>query len=596
MNLQGDQIRLLRLNVDSSLSFKRVSLSDPSRPPFVALSYVWGDLTDTLPLNNVSGQTIQATRNLHHVLDCLFSSHFDEFLWIDALCIDQQDQHERASQVALMGEIYSHAQYVLAFLSPQSGLFHLGLDYIEATARDTMMHFDPSISPHLTVQGLSARDKPLQDSIIGFFAAPWWTRVWTVQEFLLARKVIFRCGNRLIDSDIVRKACRAWIDHENSCCWAARRPIDGSAHGFLDIPSEINGGLTIYTATLRMKHLMDMLIPGKLFTEDFLAAISLFRVRHCSDPRDRAFGYFGLRSPGLDVKAEIPIDYTVSIADLYKNLAVALIKKSQTLDVLSHVLHESGIKKRTEGLPSWVPDWDATIDDRYHLTYTERTNIIRHCHASGDMKPDWRVQNSGRVVTRGLQIAVIEATAPGYPSIIPGSTLRGKTVISEWRRLAGLSTYRDASPIDMPSCIEQERAFENALGGGFSMKWPQGSFEYTDAYHAWLEWFVSSEVALAKSCKQVIQDFDELIRQTSERRRFIVTSDGQIGFGPEGAEKGDVIMIIPGGKVPYVLRDVGDSGCGVKKYSLLGDAFINSVMAGEKISSPVSEFTRIVII
>jgi hypothetical protein len=118
----------------------------------------------------------------------------------------------------------------------------------------------------------------------------------------------------------------------------------------------MNSGLTIYTATLRMKHLMDMLVPGKLYTEDFLAAISLFRVCYCSDPRNRVFGYFGLRSPGLDIKSEIPVNYTVPIADLYKNLAVVLIEESHTLDVLSHVLHESGIQKRTDGLPSWVPD------------------------------------------------------------------------------------------------------------------------------------------------------------------------------------------------------------------------------------------------
>jgi hypothetical protein len=79
MRLQGDQIRLLHLSADSSLSFKRVSLSDPARPPFVALSYVWGDLNDTRPLN-VSGQIIQATRNLHEILDRLSESHFDKLL------------------------------------------------------------------------------------------------------------------------------------------------------------------------------------------------------------------------------------------------------------------------------------------------------------------------------------------------------------------------------------------------------------------------------------------------------------------------------------------------------------------------------------
>ncbi|KAL5615791.1 hypothetical protein FOBRF1_004539 [Fusarium oxysporum] len=164
------------------------------------------------------------------------------------------------------------------------------------------------------------------------------------------------------------------------------------------------------------------------------------------------------------------------------------------------------------------------------------------------MKPEWRVQDSGCVITRGLQIAEIQATAPSYPSIIPGSTLGGKTAINEWRRLADLSAYSDASPIDEPSSSERERPFEDALSGGFTyMKWPRGSLEYSKAYQAWLELFASSEVALAKSCKQVIQDFDELIRQTSERRRFIVTSDGQIGFGPE-AEKGDMNVIILEGR------------------------------------------------
>lgn len=160
MSLQGDHIRLLRLSADSSLSFTRVSLGDPACPYFVALSYVWGDLSDTLPLD-VSGHVIHATKNLHHVLDCLLASRFDELLWIDALCVDQQNPQERAAQVAMMGDIYSHARYVLAFLSPEAEPFNLGLDYIEATSRDTTIHFDPSISPHLTVQGLNASDKLL---------------------------------------------------------------------------------------------------------------------------------------------------------------------------------------------------------------------------------------------------------------------------------------------------------------------------------------------------------------------------------------------------------------------------------------------------
>lgn len=58
MSLQGDEIRLLCLGAQSNLYFKTVSLSDPARPPFVALSYAWGDPSDTVPLG-VGEQTFE---------------------------------------------------------------------------------------------------------------------------------------------------------------------------------------------------------------------------------------------------------------------------------------------------------------------------------------------------------------------------------------------------------------------------------------------------------------------------------------------------------------------------------------------------------
>lgn len=579
-----------------SLSFKRVSLKDSALPPFVALSYVWGDLEDVLQLP-ISGSTVFATRNLHSVLNCLSASHFDQLLWIDALCINQDDPQERASQVALMGDIYSQAEYVLAFLSPDRQRFDLGVDYIEETARNPDVHFEPSLSPHLKLKGFNATDKVLQDSLIGFFAAPWWTRVWTVQEFLLARKVIFQCGNRLIDARVVQKGCRAWICHANSCCWAARRPIDGDVHGFLDNSSQDNDGLTIYTATLRMKHLMDIGNSARSYTTDFLAAISLFRIRRCWDPRDRAFGFLGLRLPGIDIRNKLTIDYTVPTSVLYRDLAMALIKESQTLDVLSHVLHDSGVEKHTSDLPSWVPDWDAAIDDRYHLIYTERTDIIRHCQASGDMKPQWKLNGAGSVLTCGFQIATVEATAPGYPSSTRHSTPEGRAIIDAWRQLAGLRADLIMTPSEDLNEDNRELLFQNALSGGLtSTPWNIGSRDYSKACEIWLEWFVSADGVLPKEFKKTIQDFDEMVQQVSLYRKLIRTDNGSIGFGPEMSENGDVIVVLPGGKVLYVLRRLEISGSGAPGFRLVGDAFIHGAMAGEMIDHGTLSFEEMVIL
>ncbi|KAM0543293.1 hypothetical protein ACHAPJ_012377 [Fusarium lateritium] len=559
MALQASEIRLLRFDYDSfeeaphlTLSFKRVSLNDLDLPPFVALSYTWGDLKDTLPLR-VSDKNISATRNLHEVLQTLSASNFDQLLWVDALCINQEDPHERADQVASMGDIYSRATYVLAFLSPKSEPFDLGLDLIERAVHNPELHFDPSLPSHHTVQGLSIVDRAVQDSLIGFFAASWWTRLWTVQEFLLAKEVKFQCGQRLIDAEVVQQGCMAWITHEEGCCWATGRSCTGNTHGFIDQPSEANGGMTLFSAALRMKHLIDISGDGTFKTTDFLTAISLFRTRQCSSPHDRIFGLMGLQLPGSNIQSAIPVDYSVPVAELYKNHAMALIEKSQTLDVLSHVLHGRGVRKRTEGLPSWVPDWDATMDDDYHLEYAERTDDMPHLCSTGDMRPEWTLDPSGSVTTRGMQIGKIEATAPGYPT--GTSTLRGKPLIDRWRQLAGLPIDLEVSNPEDTTQDKREQAFQKAICGGIVRN--LGSYRLSEAYRRWTDWFYHAEPgSLPARSKEETRGFNGFVRMTTLGRKFICTEDGKVGFGPEAAQKGDLVYVVPGGKLPYVLRKV----------------------------------------
>jgi hypothetical protein len=346
-----------------------------------------------------------------------------------------------------------------------------------------------------------------------------------------------------------------------------------------------------------MKHLMDIIDSGRLYMTDFLAAISLFRIRSCSDPRDRAFGFFGLRLPSTDMKNKLTIDYTVPASILYRDLAMALIEESQTLDVLSHVLHDSGVEKQTSGIPSWVPDWDATIDDRYHLIYTERTDVIRPCRASRYMKPRWKVNAAGSVLTCGFQIATVEATAPGYPSNTPHSMLEGRAIITAWRQLAELPADPQTPPSGDTTEGNRERLFQNALSGGITLTpWKIGSRDYSKACETWLNWFISADGDLPKALKKTIQDFDEMVQQVSLYRRLIRTDDGRIGFGPEMSEKGDVVFILPGGKVPFVLRRIEGFITGAPRFQLLGDAFIHGAMAGEMIEPGTTLFEDMVIL
>ena len=79
------------------------------------LSYVWGSAKDPKTID-VGGWPYPVTRNLHSALEQLRSRGIREDIWIDALCINQQDDTEKSSQVAMMGEIYAKADEMLIWL------------------------------------------------------------------------------------------------------------------------------------------------------------------------------------------------------------------------------------------------------------------------------------------------------------------------------------------------------------------------------------------------------------------------------------------------------------------------------------------------
>lgn len=95
---------------------EHVYLDDP--PPYYALSYHWGDPLVTIPIR-VNGQDVQVTKNLEAALRELRARGINT-VWVDALCINQQDPLEKGLQVMRMGQIYSRAVEVLAWLGPES--------------------------------------------------------------------------------------------------------------------------------------------------------------------------------------------------------------------------------------------------------------------------------------------------------------------------------------------------------------------------------------------------------------------------------------------------------------------------------------------
>jgi hypothetical protein len=115
-------IKILSTTPRIRCEFTVVSLEDS--PVFSALSYVWGDGTITEPVT-VDGGTLHVTVNLASAIRDVYgqwskgqlvASGGEQWLWADAICIDQKNFQEKNHQVPLMEKIYPNAHRVFAWL------------------------------------------------------------------------------------------------------------------------------------------------------------------------------------------------------------------------------------------------------------------------------------------------------------------------------------------------------------------------------------------------------------------------------------------------------------------------------------------------
>ena len=94
-----DSTRLLKLHhkpLSSKLhaTLRNVRHSDKTKPSYTALSYTWGDTTDTKEIS-INGQVYLIRKNLGSFLEVLSQRQKGLWLWVDALCISQESIEEK---------------------------------------------------------------------------------------------------------------------------------------------------------------------------------------------------------------------------------------------------------------------------------------------------------------------------------------------------------------------------------------------------------------------------------------------------------------------------------------------------------------------
>jgi hypothetical protein len=145
------------------------------------LSYTWGDPTNTRIIY-VNDQEFAVTINLEAALRVLRNKYASEprlHLWVDAICINQNDTDERNLQVKRMGEIYSQAFRVDVWLGEFSD--ETLPDRLRATAALIEKH-GASEQIHSVLEHPGIRSHPPYREV---FKQPYLKRLWVIQEILL---------------------------------------------------------------------------------------------------------------------------------------------------------------------------------------------------------------------------------------------------------------------------------------------------------------------------------------------------------------------------------------------------------------------------
>jgi hypothetical protein len=166
----SDSIRLLRLmphedetaNIQCELFEYRLQNLRGSHL-YEALSYVWGNPDKKLPilLNNYS---FDVTVNLHAALLRLRNDSMERVVWVDAICIDQENHKEKEHQIQSMAKIYSQANRVIVWLGEAEDDSDQALEAIRvAPGKKSTKEWDNGMVSH---------------AVLAVLQRPWFRRIW----------------------------------------------------------------------------------------------------------------------------------------------------------------------------------------------------------------------------------------------------------------------------------------------------------------------------------------------------------------------------------------------------------------------------------
>jgi hypothetical protein len=331
------EIRLLELlpgNHDSDLIINLHVKALQQELPYTTLSYVWGKERCPCPVQ-VNGKHLTIGRNLDCALRHIRDNTTDllagtTMLWVDALCIDQTDLHERSHQVRLMGQIYASANDMVIWLGPE----RQDTTFILAKIREGELPEGTEVLPVLKALKRLCR-------------RPWFGRLWIAQELALSADPNVLIGHQFLRWESFHDFVGRVHDRAEAVTRGESEEWPYDACEYLERASE---------RVMNLGNIkLDIDAPLRKQLEKTASLLA-------SDPRDKVYGLLNICKSAFG-HVMIKPDYTKSVQRVFAEATFVMLLKQRcpyTIFALqpqySEIIRRTMIPTRMTGLPSWVLD------------------------------------------------------------------------------------------------------------------------------------------------------------------------------------------------------------------------------------------------
>ncbi|KAN0091701.1 Heterokaryon incompatibility protein (HET) domain containing protein [Hyaloscypha variabilis] len=531
------------------------------------------------------GKVFEATANLESALRHIRKADVAEVLWVDAVCINQEDTVEQNQQVHLMKSIYSEAHAVLIWLGDGDEHSDTLFEIISKDEIPSPPDGNDDTDTNRLQEQFAIELYRIHAMLSTIAKRPWWTRVWIVQECLLPEKSpIIQCGGKTL----------LWDDFFEAL-WTIQREIRHTAVSDVwSHPSvvefynsagisrtEFSGGMPL----LELLHVMRFEYAEKQRPYSFSMIMHAFLGRKATVLHDYVFGFLGLVSE--EKKRRITIDYERPCWEMYRDLTKELLsgEDDEELSVLASVSFQSS--RDTGHRPSWVPDFSSQVhhthqDNRYTGLSLAFEDLWRYLET--------RFSSDGNILMiRGVYLDVIWRVSPfgedgdKFTEVLDRMERRARTTIKKQQR-----NFRDqgVEPLFKASSPSLRRLFSANC-----QEDPEIAGVTQDQLDFWWDVFQATSH----------EKWDDLVEPESQRtreelaghstgelilsmlhsakiacfgRNLIVTEkELLLGICVPGVRKGDVLVCLFGMSMPWVLRPAK----GRDYYTVVGGAFIHGL-------------------